>query len=70
MRNAREAELGTRPNVRDTCGLSRYSPEYSIYASYADQELFCRWKQDGVMGDVSKDWAWGGTQYVKDEIED
>ena len=32
------------------------------HASYADQELFCRWKQDGILGDASKDWSSGGAQ--------
>jgi len=48
--------------VKDTCGISRYSPDYSSYASYADQELFCRWKQAGVRGVASKDWSILGAQ--------
>jgi len=27
------------------------------------------WKQDGVLGDESKDWAFGGKQYVNGEVE-
>ena len=27
------------------------------------------WKQDGVLSDESKDWAFGGTQYVNGEVE-
>ena len=38
--------------------------DYSGYARYADQELFCRWKQGfAPLGDVSKDWSFRGTQY-------
>ena len=65
LSNAREVELGTKINQRDTCGLANYvSGEiiYSGYASYADQELFCRWKQDGILGDASKDWSLDGAQ--------
>ena len=66
MSNAREAELGTKTNVKDTCGISRYNSEYSKYANYADQELFCRWKQGGApKGNVSKDWAISGAQAPK-----
>jgi len=62
LSNAREAELGTNPNKKDTCGLSNYKgleghDDYSEYAGYADQELFCRWKTIGVQGDNSKDWS-------------
>ena len=67
LSDAREAELGTKPNVRDTCGISRYTlgdgTDYSGYARYADQELFCRWKQNGALGDASKDWSFGGTLF-------
>ena|GEM_PF-3662298 len=53
MSDAREAVSGTKANVKDTCGLSRYAPYYSGYASYADQELFCRVKQGlAPLGDV------------------
>ena len=63
MSNVREAELKTNPNVKDTCGISRYRPWYSEYAGYADQELFCRWKQgEAPLGDVSKDWSISGAQ--------
>jgi len=63
MSDAREAELGTKPNVKDTCGISRFSAEYR---RYGDQELFCRWKQGKApKGNVSKDWALGGTQFPK-----
>ena len=66
LSDIREDEIGTNPDVRDTCGISRFNPgdgtDYSDYASYGDQELFCRWKQDGVLGDASKDWAFGGAQ--------
>jgi len=69
LSNAREAELGTNPNVKDTCGISLYTDsghaDYSGYASYADNELFCRCKQDGVLGDAAKDWAAGGAQAPK-----
>ena len=65
----REAALGTNPNMKDTCGLSLFTDSghgsYSGYASYADQELFCRWKQDDILGDISKDWSAGGTQSPK-----
>ena len=73
LSDAREMELGTKPNVKDTCGISRYTGDindYILYASYADNELFCRWKQNGILGDVSKDWAFLGTQYPVDETED
>jgi len=64
MSDAREAEFGTSFILKDTCGLSRYSPEYSSYASYADQELFCRVKQGlAPLGDESKDWAYLGAQH-------
>lgn len=63
LSNAREAELGTNPNVKDTCGLSRYAVDYGDYASYADEELFCRWKQGfAPRGNVSKDWSIVGAQ--------
>ncbi|MCL1919726.1 MAG: hypothetical protein FWG50_01405 [Kiritimatiellaeota bacterium] len=65
MSNAREAELGTKINQRDTCGLANYvggEVSYSGYASYADQELFCRWKVIGTQGKVSRDWGSGGAQ--------
>jgi len=42
---------------KDTCGISSFHPFYSEYASYADQELYCRWKQDGKLGNDSKDWS-------------
>ena len=58
----REEELKTNPNVKDTCGISLYCIEYSDYASYADQELFCRWKEIEVQGEASKDWALNGAQ--------
>jgi hypothetical protein len=57
LRNTREEELGTKINKKDTCGISGYHPWYSEYASYADQELYCRWKVIGVLGDNSKDWS-------------
>jgi len=60
LSDTREAQLGTKPNVKDTCGISLYTGglvNYSIYASYADQELFCRWREHDVQGDNSKDWS-------------
>ena len=36
--------------------------DYSGYADIGDQELYCRLKQDGVLGDESKDWAFPGMQ--------
>ena len=60
MSDEREAELGTKINQRDTCGLANYTGagiSYSGYAGYADQELFCRWKQDNVLGNDAKDWS-------------
>ena len=66
LSNAREAELGTNPNQRDTCGLANFDPAYSVYAGYADQELFCRWKEiKAPKGDVSKDWSLYGAQYPR-----
>jgi len=65
MSGAREAELGTKINQRDTCGLANFVKgeiSYSGYASYADQELFCRWKMIGVQGEASKDWGSYGVQ--------
>jgi hypothetical protein len=65
LNNIREAEIGTNPNVKDTCGLSSFmggGANYSNYANYADEELFCRWQQDGKLGDISKDWSAGGMQ--------
>ena len=53
----REATFGTKPNVKDTCGISQFSVKYSEYASYADQELFCRWQTVGTEGDNAKDWS-------------
>ena len=60
LSGTREAELGTNPNVKDTCGISLYTDgpiSYSIYTSYADQELFCRWREYNVQGNDSKDWS-------------
>jgi len=52
--------------MKDTCGLANFGPEYSKYASYADQELFCRWKEiTAPKGNASKDWSAGGVQYPK-----
>ena len=66
LSNTWEAELGTDPNKKDTYGLSSYDPpDYSVYANYADQELFCRRKEINVKGDASKDWSSGGVQYPK-----
>jgi hypothetical protein len=65
LSDAREAAFGTKPNVKDTCGLSLFVTEggnYSLYAGYADQELFCRWKVIGIQGDASKDWGFSGAQ--------
>ena len=56
---------------KDTCGITSYTEtDYSGYADYADNELFCRWKQNGVLGIVSKDWAWLGAQCPRGEIND
>jgi len=65
LSNDREAEFGTNPNVKDTCGLLNYDPDYNVlYSSYADQELFCRWKEIiAPKGNAAKDWALNGTQY-------
>lgn len=65
LSDTRELEIGTDPNVNDTCNLSSFTgggSNYSGYADYADQELFCRWKQDGNSGDETKDWAFPGMQ--------
>jgi hypothetical protein len=67
LSNAREAEIGTKRRVKDTCGISRFNPgdgtDYSSYAGYADQELFCRWKQGlAPKGNVFKDWSIIGAQ--------
>jgi hypothetical protein len=65
LSDTRELEIGTDPNVKDTCNLSGFTEggaDYSGYADYADEELFCRWKQDGNSGDESKDWAFPGMQ--------
>ena len=51
--------------MKDTCGLVNYAPNYSVYVSYADQELFCRMKEINASGDASKDWALNGVQYPK-----
>jgi hypothetical protein len=42
-------------------GLSLYKG-YSKYASEADQELFCRWKEIDIKGDNAKD----GSTYRRD----
>ncbi len=61
--DSRELELGTNIKIRDTYNLSAHADEYKDYADYADQELYCRWKQEGVEADdESKDWAFPGTQ--------
>ena len=63
LSDAREDEIGTDPTVKDTCNLSSYTgADYSVYVDYADQELFCRWKQEGILGDESKDWSIPGMQ--------
>jgi len=62
LSNDREATLGTNPNVKDTCGIASHCVEYNDYANYADEELFCRVKQDGILGDASKDWSLNGVQ--------
>jgi hypothetical protein len=61
----REIEIGTDSTVKDTCNIASYTKDganYSGYASEGDQELFCRLKQDGVLGDESNDWAFPGMQ--------
>jgi len=73
LSNAREAELGTNPNVKDTCGISHFlgDPSYSKYASYADEELFCRVKQGfASKGQESKDWSIWGAQSPMNETDD
>ncbi|MCL1919724.1 MAG: hypothetical protein FWG50_01395 [Kiritimatiellaeota bacterium] len=68
LSNAREAELGTKINRKDTCGLANFDPTYSKYADYADQELFCRWKEiTAPKGNPSKDWSSGGAQFPNPE---
>lgn len=65
LSNDREREIGTDVNKKDTCNLSAYKSggtSYKDYKDYADQELFCRWKQDGVLGVESKDWSNTGKQ--------
>ena len=65
LSNVREAELGTNPNLKDTVGISRFQGDsnYSGYASYADEELFCRVKQGfAPKGQESKDWSIWGVQ--------
>lgn len=65
LSNAREAEISTDPSLSDTFGLSLYSDEganYSRYADYADQELYCRIKVEEELGNVPDDWAFTGTQ--------
>ena len=65
LSDEREIEIGTDPDKKDTCNLSGYNyggTSYKNYKSYADQELFCRWKQDGVLGVESKDWSSTGKQ--------
>ena len=58
LSDVREAEIGTNPNLKDTCGISRFSNgDYSIYKGYADQELFCRWKEIDIKGNDAKDWS-------------
>ena len=70
LSDAREAVLGTSPNERDTCGISQFNPgdgtDYSHYARYGDQELFCRVQQNGILGDTAKDWSFFGAQCPKD----
>ena len=62
LSDTREDEIGTKIDVKDTCGIANYAPEYSVYAKTGDQELFCRWKQKGILGDESKDWDSHGQQ--------
>jgi hypothetical protein len=63
LSDVRELEIGTDPNDKDTCNLSSFTgADYSVYADYADEELFCRWKQDGHSGDETMDWAFTGMQ--------
>ena len=67
MSDVREGRFGTNPHLKDTCGLANYKGDdgkgdYSGYANEADQELFCRWKEDGIFGVASKDWACPGAQ--------
>ena len=65
LSDVREAEINTDPNTKDTCHIAAYTgggADYSGYADTGDQELYCRLKQDGVLGDESKDWAFPGMQ--------
>jgi hypothetical protein len=65
LSDVREAEINTDPNTKDTCHIAAYTgggADYSGYADIGDQELYCRLKQDGVLGDESKDWAFPGMQ--------
>jgi hypothetical protein len=64
LSDTREAEIGTNPLLADTCLIASYCAEYAEYAPEGDQELFCRWKQDGVLGDETKDWSHTGKQSI------